>query len=134
MSWSTIVELRGPDHEPVQSRRDDLESLGYLLLYFVRGSLPWQKLKAETKEQKYKLIMEMKKSISVKELCDQLPWEFARFMNYVRALEFGDQPDYPYLRKIFRNLFIQQKFKHDNVFDWTVKRYTAQQEKCASRG
>jgi casein kinase I family protein HRR25 len=58
------------DREAEQSRRDDLESLGYILLYFFRGSLPWQKLKAETKAQKYKPMMEMKNTISVDEFCD----------------------------------------------------------------
>ena len=133
MSCCPILALFEFDHEPVyQSRRDDLESLGYLLLYFARGSLPWEKLKAETTVRTYQSMMEMKKSISVEELCDQLPREFARFMNHVRALEFEDKPDYPYLRKIFRDLFIRRRFKHDNVFDWTVKRYVEQQDKSAS--
>jgi len=109
-----------------QSRRDDLESLGYMLLYLLGGSLPWQKLKAETKEQKYRLMMEMKKSLSVDELCGEAPRAFSTYMKTVRALQFEDDPDYTYLRKVFRALFVRQKFEYDNVFDWTIKRYMEQ--------
>ncbi|PLW33880.1 hypothetical protein PCASD_20555 [Puccinia coronata f. sp. avenae] len=67
-----------------QSRRDDMESLGYVFMYFLRGSLPWQGLKAATKKQK-----------------------------------FDDKPDYPYLRKLFRDLFVREGYGYDYVFDWS---------------
>jgi hypothetical protein len=110
------------DHGPEQSRRDDMESLGYILLYFLRGRLPWQELKGETKQQKYKLMMK-KETICTDELCDNVPREFAAYMDRIRALKFEDRPDYSYLRKIFRSLFVRHGFKYDNVFDWTIKRY-----------
>jgi serine/threonine protein kinase len=116
------------DREAEQSRRDDLESLGYILLYFLRGRLPWANLEAETKAQKYELMMEMKKNIDVDELCDQVPREFADYMDHVRALTFEDKPNYSYLRRDFRELFIRRRFEYDNVFDWTIKRYMEQQE------
>jgi hypothetical protein len=58
-----------------QSRRDDLESLGYVLMYFNRGSLPWQGLKAATKRQKYERISEKKMSTPIEELCKGYPGE-----------------------------------------------------------
>jgi casein kinase 1 len=104
-----------------QSRRDDLESLGYLLMYFCRGSLPWQGLKAATKKQKYDKISEKKMSTPVDVLCKGFPPEFATFVNYTRSLRFEDKPDYHYLRKLFRDLFIKESYQMDYVFDWTIK-------------
>ena len=107
----------------MQHRCDDLESLGYMLLYFLRGSLPWQGLKASNHEQKEELIMEKKKNISVEDLCEGLPREFAAYFNHIRSLEFDEKPKYPYLRKIFRDLFVRERFDYDNVFDWTILKY-----------
>merc|ERR1711916_405059 len=75
-----------------QSRRDDLESLGYVLMYFNRGSLPWQGLRAATKKQKYEKISERKMSTPVDLLCKSFPSEFATYLNYTRSLRFDDKP------------------------------------------
>ena len=106
-----------------QARRDDLESLAYVLMYFLRGSLPWQGLKAATKKQKYDRIMEKKMTTPTDLLCRGFPNEFGIFLNYTRALRFDDKPDYSYLRKIFRDLFVREGFQYDYVFDWTVYKY-----------
>ena len=104
-----------------QSRRDDLESLGYVLMYFLRGSLPWQGLKAATKKQKYDRIMEKKITTATEILCRGHPNEFAVYLNYTRSLRFDDKPDYSYLRKLFRDLFVREGFQYDYVFDWSVQ-------------
>src|SRR6202000_3412312 len=106
-----------------QSRRDDMESLGYVMLYFCRGSLPWQGLKAATKKQKYDRIMEKKMTTPTEVLCRGFPNEFAIYLNYTRSLRFDDKPDYSYLRKIFRDLFVREGFQYDYVCDWTVYKY-----------
>lgn len=103
-----------------QSRRDDLESLGYVLMYFCRGQLPWQGLKAGTKKQKYDRIMEKKMTTPTELLCRGFPSEFAIYLNYTRSLRFDDKPDYSYLRKLFRDLFVRDGHQYDYVFDWTV--------------
>ncbi|KAI7872125.1 kinase-like domain-containing protein [Spinellus fusiger] len=103
-----------------QSRRDDLESLGYVLMYFCRGSLPWQGQKAATKKQKYDRIMEKKMTTPTELLCRGFPSEFAIYLNYTRSLRFDDKPDYSYLRKLFRDLFMREGLLYDYVFDWTV--------------
>lgn len=59
-----------------QSRRDDMESLGYVFMYFLRGSLPWQGLKAATKRQKYERISEKKMSTPIEELCKGFPCKY----------------------------------------------------------
>ncbi|XP_010924972.1 casein kinase 1-like protein 2 [Elaeis guineensis] len=113
-----------------QSRRDDLESLGYVLMYFLRGSLPWQGLKAGTKKQKYEKISERKVATSIEALCRGYPSEFASYFHYCRSLRFDDKPDYAYLKRLFRDLFIREGFQFDYVFDWTILKY--QQSQIAS--
>lgn len=105
-----------------QSRRDDLESLGYILIYFCRGSLPWQGIRAKTKKEKYDKIMEKKMTTPSEQLCRGLHPEFALYLNYIRSLRFDDKPDYSYLRKLFRDLFVREGFQYDYVFDWTIKK------------
>ncbi|XP_052112915.1 uncharacterized protein LOC107473802 isoform X4 [Arachis duranensis] len=106
-----------------QSRRDDLESLGYVLMYFLRGSLPWQGLKAGNKKQKYDRISEKKVSTPIEVLCKSYPAEFVSYFHYCRSLRFEDKPDYSYLKRLFRDLFIREGHQFDYVFDWTVLKY-----------
>ncbi|KAK8145257.1 hypothetical protein G3M48_004703 [Beauveria asiatica] len=106
-----------------ESWGDDLESLGYVLLYFARGSLPWQGLKAATEKDKTELIKRKKIGLPVTELCEGLPEEIARYIKYTRSLGFKDKPDYTYLRHLFRRAFLARGFTYDNVFDWTERQF-----------
>ncbi|VYS44926.1 unnamed protein product [Arabidopsis thaliana] len=106
-----------------QSRRDDLEALGYVLMYFLKGSLPWQGLKAGTKKQKYDRISEKKVATPIEVLCKNQPSEFVSYFRYCRSLRFDDKPDYSYLKRLFRDLFIREGYQFDYVFDWTVLKY-----------
>ncbi|KAL6877495.1 hypothetical protein ACP4OV_012710 [Aristida adscensionis] len=103
-----------------QSRRDDLESIGYVLLYFLRGSLPWQGLKAATKKQKYDKISEKKLSTPIEALCKSHPVEFSSYFNYCHSLTFDQRPDYSFLRRLFRDLFDREGYQFDYVYDWTL--------------
>ena len=103
-----------------QSRRDDLESLGYVLMYFMRGTLPWQGLKANTKKQKYERIMDRKMSTSPEQLCKGFPSEFRSYFEYCRSLRFEDRPDYAYLKRLLKDLFYRKGFQNDHMFDWNV--------------
>ncbi|XP_003742771.1 casein kinase I isoform X2 [Galendromus occidentalis] len=103
-----------------QSRRDDMESLGYVLMYFNRGSLPWQGLKAATKKQKYEKISEKKMGTPIELLTKGYPAEFAMYLNYCRGLRFEEAPDYMYLRQLFRILFRTLNHQYDYIFDWTM--------------
>ncbi|XP_014260607.1 casein kinase I isoform X2 [Cimex lectularius] len=106
-----------------QSRRDDLESLGYVLMYFNRGSLPWQGLKGATKRQKYERISEKKMSSPIDELCKGYPAEFAMYLGYCRSLRFEERPDYSFLRQLFQTLFQRELFTYDYVFDWNMLKF-----------
>lgn len=103
-----------------QSRRDDLESLGYVFLYFLRGSLPWQGLRANTKKQKYQKIMEKKMSTPIDSLCKGFPEEFRIYFEYCRALRFADKPDYAYLRRLYKDLALRSEIEYDGQFDWRL--------------
>ncbi|KAI7737289.1 hypothetical protein M8C21_002146, partial [Ambrosia artemisiifolia] len=111
-----------------QSRRDDLEALGYVLLYFLRGSLPWQGLKAATKKQKYDKICEKKLSTPIEVLCKSHPVEFASYFHYCHSLTFDQRPDYGFLKRLFRELFTREGFEFDYVFDWTTLKYQQSQK------
>jgi serine/threonine protein kinase len=102
-----------------QSRRDDLESTGHLFVYFLKGLLPWQNLQAATKKEKYEKIMQKKMEISVEALCKSLPVEFATYLGYCRNMKFNERPDYNYITRIFKELFVREGYFYDFVFDWT---------------
>ena len=101
-----------------QSRRDDLECIALTLIYFAKGSLPWQGMKLDTLETKYHLITEKKKSISSEDLCSGLPKEFSLFLDQVRCLSFTEEPPYAQYRSMFRNLFIRKGYVYDYKYDW----------------
>jgi casein kinase 1/casein kinase 1 epsilon len=103
-----------------QSRRDDLESVCYVLLYLLRGSLPWQNMKANNKKDKYERIMEKKLSTPIDVLCKGYPNEFVTMLTYCRNLRFEDKPDYTYLRNLLKDLFIKSGFELDYQYDWNL--------------
>lgn len=104
-----------------QSRRDDLESIGFVLMYFNLGKLPWQALKGDTWTEKYSKIVKKKLKTSVWDLCKGFPPEFATYLNYCRGLRFDEKPDYSYLRSLFRDLFSRRRYAMDYRYDWIVK-------------
>lgn len=103
-----------------QSRRDDLESLGNVFLYFLRGQLPWQGLKAATNKQKYEKIGQTKQNVAVKELCEGFPEEFSTYLYYARGLQFEEEPDYEYLIDLFDKVMQRFGYTEDLVFDWML--------------
>ncbi|KAI8967512.1 kinase-like domain-containing protein [Mycotypha africana] len=103
-----------------QSRRDDLESLGHVFMYFLRGSLPWQGLKAATNKQKYEKIGEKKQTTPIKDLCEGFPEEFGIYLQYVRKLGFEETPDYDFLRGLFSKAIEKAGEEDDGVYDWML--------------
>ena len=103
-----------------QSRRDDIESFTYVLIYFLRGSLPWQGLKAKNNKEKYDRITDKKLNTKVALLCKDLPEDLLHMVNYTRGLKFDEKPDYEYLRKMIMSMAEKEKVEFDNKFDWSI--------------
>ncbi len=114
--YASINALRGYEH----ARRDDLEAVGYFLMYFLRGSLPWQGLQANTKEERYKKILQKKLDTSTTELCYGFPNEFKQFIDYNKSLDYNDEPDYQMLRDLFINVIKRENGTFDYIYDWTT--------------
>ncbi|CDW79143.1 casein kinase i isoform delta-like [Stylonychia lemnae] len=103
-----------------QSRRDDLESIGFILMYFLKGSLPWQGLNAKNKDEKYNKIKEKKVSTTIESLSRGQPEEFSLYLQYCRNLKFEEKPDYSYLRKLFKDLMYRSGYECDYQYDWVI--------------
>ncbi|KAM7371097.1 hypothetical protein PAMP_010592 [Pampus punctatissimus] len=115
-----VMELLGPSLEDLFnfcSRKFSLKTV--LLLADQMG------LKAATKRQKYERISEKKMSTPIEVLCKGYPSVFSTYLNLCRSLRFDDEPDYSYLRQLFRNLFHRQGFSYDYVFDWSMLKFGA---------
>jgi len=113
-----------------QSRRDDLECLGYVLIYFLKGKLPWQGMRAKDKDEKYKKVADCKRTTPVEELCAGIPVEFQHYIRHARKLGFEEKPDYRYMRRLFIQLFKDKGYVKDYIYDWT--KLDAKKEKSAS--
>ncbi|CAD8073940.1 unnamed protein product [Paramecium sonneborni] len=102
-----------------QNRASDLESLGYLAIYFLKGSLPWMHIHAETPEEKIKLIGQKKINTSIEELCSGLPKTFEDYFKYIQNISFDGDPNYDYIQKSFKKLYQTLGYPFDQKFDWT---------------
>lgn len=111
------------DRDSEQSFRDDMESLGYVLIDFLQGTLPWCDKEGESSKERQRLILEQKQSAEDCGLFNDLPGEFKRYFEHIRSLQYDKKPDYAYLRRLFSNLFHRNGFEYDSVFDWTELRF-----------
>ena len=105
------------------SRRDDLESIMYCLIYFIKGELPWSEYNPATSQQsRLQEVKVIKLSTPIEQLCHTLPSEFRTFMTYCQSLQFKDRPNYTYLHQLIKNLVRNQGFSANYDFDWNTKR------------
>ena len=123
ISYSSLNGLKGYE----LSRRDDLESLGFVLIYLAKGLwLPWNKYNDSPLEkiELIKIITKMKTETSEENLCKGLPNEFVSYMKYVKHLEFEEDPDYKYLNSLFLSVLSKNQLGNNLNFFWTQKRKT----------
>ena len=116
--YASINALKGCE----QGRRDDMEALGYVLMYFLRGNLPWQGLKLNRGDDRYKKIYETKKKTTAEELCIGYPKQFCEYIKYTRNLSFEQEPDYNYLKKLIFTVMDKYEINLDFLYDWGLNR------------
>jgi len=127
ISYENNVPFRGTHryasvnaHEKVeQTRRDDLESLAYVLIYFLKGELPWQNLNID-KNNRRQVIGEIKRNIPISQITASLPDEIGTFLSIVRKLEFNEKPNYIQLRGLLQKCFYDRRFLPDGIYDWIL--------------
>ena len=112
--YASINALRGIE----QSMRDDLESVGYILVYLLKGKLPWMGIKCMDKNEKLKKICIRKIETSSSDLCVGLPKEFVEYFDYCNDLEYEQKPDYTFLKNLFLKVLRNEKEKFDYIYDW----------------
>lgn len=116
--YASVNALKGCE----QSRRDDMEALGYVWIYLLKGVLPWMGLKGRDQVHKYDRICEVKQKTSFEDLCKGFPYEFVTYFKEVRKLNFEDVPLYSKYKEMFRNLFVKLGYVYDGNFDWSERR------------
>ena len=99
-----------------QSRRDDLESIGYMIIYLMQGNLPWQKIRVVNKKESYLKVARIKRYFTPEKLCKDLPKEITEYMRYVKNLKFEEEPNYAYLRNLFVQMMEKQGFEGGTYF------------------
>ena len=131
--YASINAHRGME----QGRRDDLESLIYVVVYFLKGGLPWQGVDAKTKLEKYHKIMEIKVSHPVERLCASLPFEFSQLLSYTRSLKYDEKPNYAYYYRLLAQIVTREHILLDHEYDWkpqkVVKSSTMGRRKSVSQ-
>jgi len=100
ISYGSINQLK----KQANSRRDDVEAIGYILLFFLKGKLPWHNVKGNSNDEIIEKKKEIKLNTSLDDLCRDCPEEFKSFIEYSRRLKFDDEPDYEALRFLFEKV------------------------------
>ena len=124
--YASIATHQGKE----QSRRDDLECIGHVLLYLLKGSLPWQGLPGRSKNEKYAAIKKKKIDTPLEDLCRGQPAEFKEFMEYCRSLKFEQEPNYKTCLGFFEGCMERHSFDV-TIFDYTWKQNRLAKDKEA---
>jgi len=117
-NFASINSMKGIE----MTRRDDLESIGYMLIYLIKGKLPWSEYLNKELGERFEIIFNIKRNISNEVLCKDLPSEICEYMNYVKALKFDEEPNYNELKKLFISILDSMNEKYDLKFSWSKKK------------
>ena len=113
--YASVNALKGGE----QSRKDDLISIGYMIIYFMKKKLPWESIKTKDEEKKHAEIYWMKKLIKTEDLCISLPKQMIEYMNYVQQLNFEEEPNYKKMKDFFRSILEDKKCSPETlIFSW----------------
>ena len=123
--YASINALRGLEQGP----RDDLESIGYVLVYLLKGELPWQRIVGKSKAEKIKKLLLKKIEFSSTDLCNGLPNIFERYIDYCKDLQFGDTPDYQMLKNLFIQELQDENEEFDYNYDWSKSVINSKKDK-----
>ena len=116
--YASVYAMAGNE----QSRRDDIESIGYMIIFLMKKKLPWQGIKGHSYKECYHKLYLMKKYINLEELCSGLPSEIIDYMNNAKSLKFEQEPNYAYLKNLFYNILKKNKINIENkLFSWIKK-------------
>ena len=127
-NFSSINSMKGLE----LSRRDDMESIGYMLIFLIKGELPWSSYEFGAMNERYSLIYRTKANISNEELCKGLPIEFCYYMKYVKSLKFEEEPNYRYLKYLFLSILDKNEEKNDLRFSWIKQKKSTKNDKLSS--
>ena len=114
IKYSSVNNMKGI----IPSRRDDLESLGYMLIYLYKNTLPWEHIEAINKTELVTKLFNIKALIPMNTLCKNLPNEMTEYMTYTKSLKFDEKPNYNYLRKLFEIMLKKISNANDLKFSW----------------
>jgi hypothetical protein len=114
LEFCSINSMKGVE----MTRRDDMESIGYMLIFLITGTLPWFGIEGSCSER-YEKVYKIKANISNEDLCKGLPIEMCKYMKYVKSLKYEEDPDYDYLRRLFFTILFKMKERFDLNFSWT---------------
>ena len=117
-NFSSINSMKGIE----MTRRDDLESIGYMLIHLIKGKLPWSDYLNKELGERFEIIYNIKKNISNEVLCKGLPSEMCEYMDYVKSLKFDEEPNYNELKKLFISILDNMNEKYDLNFSWSKKK------------
>ena len=106
------------------SRRDDLESFCYMILFFILKKLPWQGVKAQTQAKRFKKICEMKELFNIGEYKNNIPLEIINIFKYVKKLKFEEEPNYSKIKNLFIQYLIKNNYSENDTFSWINDRKT----------